>query len=201
MDNYYNSLIKRLCQTGGFRYINDRVPPNADPEHAFVLNTLIRQVTVDSNNNMFSGFYSLLYDESMIPVPPEEAETYNSNALLCLPIAINISRLISEELPSAIGRVLIFEATDSIIYDSFANNNTLENARLKEINQFSVGGMSFIMTANMSERRIGHGILRSPSSNYRTVYVAHALGPFGYNDMTVVYCVYWVEDTPNFLKI
>ena len=58
------------------------------------------------------------------------------------------------------------------------------------------------MAANMSDTRIGHGIKRSGTSKKETVYVAHALGPYGYNDLTVIYAVSWADDAkaPDFIK-
>lgn len=207
-----NMMDAKASNAGGYTYMNDRVPPDADEEHKKVLQTLIDLVKTDSAAGNFNGFVGLTYNDAS-----NEGKSYDAGKGNADKLYGNISGKIVEALGNGYGnsdgRILVVNENVNIVYDSFSNTidqaeskstrlNTYANAGNNTINESIIGYRSYYMAANMSDTRIGHGIKRSGTSNKETVYVAHALGPYGYNDLTVIYAVSWADDAsaPDFIK-
>lgn len=209
-----NTMDSKLTSAGGYTYLNDRIPLNADEDHKKVLQTLIdlniKHSDVDKKFNDFIGF-TYPDDINNSSEAEKEEDRYNVGIAKINGLYNTISEKIDElnlktdgEYNST-GRILIVDENVKIIYDSNATNNTYSDAKSNLINQSIIGYRSYYMAANMSETRIGHGIKRSGTSGEETVYVAHTLGPYGYNDLTVIYAVSWsppknLNGLPSFIK-
>jgi hypothetical protein len=194
-----NYSINALLNAGGFTYKNDRTTPNMNPQHAFVLETLKQILDVDDGK--FDGFANLLYDPSLSPPSDGDIEIYNSNIEICGQIAQNISNKIGLTLEGAIGRVLIFDVTPKIIFDTHAQNNTLQNARSNTININTIGTRAYRMGSISYSSHLGHGIKHSNTSKHRTVYLSKSLGNFSDTSQgEVIYAVSWGDGfEPAFL--
>lgn len=199
-----NAMNYALVKAGGYTYINDRIPPNVNPDHRFVLETLIRLVKRDGNNGCYDGLTSLFYSDELLPPTEADNTIYNNNIAIIPNFILDITNEISVMLPHANGGVVICDENGKIIYESDVGNiNTLTNARENKINPVDISSRSFIIAANISQTRIGHGIKRAAliNTSVKTVYVSYALGKFGFNNLNIIYYVNWpLEYTPNFLK-
>lgn len=190
-----NAMTTATLNAGGFDYINDKVPPtDIDPLYAQVLSKLIELNLTDTNHDAFRNFYDLNYNSDH--PTDEEIAKYDANKNACAELVQNINANLSLISTGADGRIIIVNPV-TIIYDSSmpSENNTLINAKANTINTFPIQYTSSYMTSNRSQTKIGFEIYHPPISHIKTVYLAYTLGPFGYNDMTVIYCVSW--NPPN----